>query len=75
MSKDPEGGGLEADGSRSGKYCSFCYQNGGFVGGDMSVGEFQEACRKKMIEGGHNRFAAWLFTRGMRRLERWKTAS
>lgn|GEM_PF-342892 len=75
LDRDPEGGGTETDGSRSRKYCSYCYENGAFVSGDMLVGEFQEACRKKMIEAGHNRFSAWLFTRGMKRLERWKTAS
>jgi hypothetical protein len=27
-----------------------------------------------MIAGGHHPFTAWLFTRGMRRLPRWKNA-
>jgi len=25
-----------------------------------------------MVEQGSNKFMAWLFTRGMKRLERWK---
>ncbi len=54
------------------KYCSYCYQNGEFTF-NGTVSEFQEFCRQKMIEGGHNRFMAWMFTRGMKRLERWKT--
>lgn len=38
------------------------------------VREFQEHCRQIMMKGGHNRIMAWLFTRGMKRLERWKEA-
>jgi len=49
LNKDPQSGGTNADGSKNEKYCSYCYQNGAFVGG-----------------------GAWLFTRGMKRLERWK---
>ena len=71
MKKDPEGGGLNADGSKSLKYCSYCYVDGAFLY-EGSVNEFQEFCRQKMIEGGYSKFLAWLFTRGMRRLERWK---
>ncbi|HLP06259.1 MAG TPA: zinc ribbon domain-containing protein [Paludibacter sp.] len=71
LNRDPKNGGTETDGSKSGLYCSFCYQNGAFtfIG---SVDEMQEHCRKMMIEGGHNRFTAWLFSRGLKRLGRWK---
>ena len=72
LKNDPQGGGTEADGTKSEKYCFYCYQNGAFAGGDTSLKEFQEFCRKKMVESGYNRFLAWLFTRGMGRLERWK---
>lgn len=71
MSKDPQGGGTNADGSKNIKYCSYCFQNGAFTY-NGTVTEFQEFCRKKMIESGHNKFMAWLLTRGMKRLERWK---
>lgn len=71
LKKDPQGGGTNADGSRNSKYCSYCYQQGNFTfEGDLK--DFQEHCRTKMVEGGHSRFIAWLFTRGMKRLERWK---
>ncbi len=59
MSKDPQGGGTNADGSKNIKYCSYCYQNGAFTY-NGTVTEFQEFCRKKMIESGHNKFIAWL---------------
>jgi hypothetical protein len=72
LNRDPQGGGTNADGSKSELYCSYCYQDGAFVGGEMTVEEFQEHCRKIMIECGHNKFTAWLFTRGMKRLGRWK---
>lgn len=72
MKSDPHGGGTEKDSSKNLKYCSYCYKDGEFVGGDVSLAEFQEFCRRKMVESGHNRFSAWLFTRGMKRLERWK---
>ena len=72
MSKDPQGGGTNADGSLNSNYCSYCYQQGQFTfNGDVK--EFQEFCRKKMIESGQPRILAWLFTRGLKRLNRWKT--
>ena len=72
MKEDQQGGSTNADGSKNLNYCSYCYDNGAFRYTGTSVDEFQEFCRQKMIEGGHNRFIAWLFTRGMKRLERWK---
>ncbi|MDR2470471.1 MAG: zinc ribbon domain-containing protein [Tannerella sp.] len=72
LSNDPQGGGTNADGTASEKYCSYCYQNGALAGEGMTVGEFQEFCRKEMIKSGYNRFLAWLLTRGFSRLERWK---
>jgi len=76
MSKDPQGGGTNADSSINEKYCSYCYQGGTFgVSSNMSLEEFQEYERKAMIEHGKiNRFIAWLFTRKifLKNLERWK---
>lgn len=71
LSNDPQGGGTNADGSKTKKYCSYCYENGDFKF-NGTVTEFQEHCRMKMKEGGHSRFTAWLFSRGLKRLERWK---
>ncbi|MFC0875060.1 zinc ribbon domain-containing protein [Saccharicrinis sp. FJH2] len=71
LSKDAEKGGTNADGTKNLKYCSYCYQNGEFTF-KGSVKEFQEFCRQKMVEQGHGKFTAWLFTRGLKRLERWK---
>lgn len=73
LKRDMKGGGTNADGSKSLKYCSFCYVNGKFTH-QGPVAEFQNFCKEKMIEGGHSKFTAWLFTRGMKRLDRWKNA-
>ncbi len=72
LKRDEKGGGTNADGSKSDLYCSFCYQNGEFLYKGNDVLAFQDYCKEKMIEGGHSRFASWLFTRGMKRLGRWK---
>jgi hypothetical protein len=71
LHKDPKGGGTNADGSKSEKFCGYCYENGDFLF-KGTVTEFQEHCRTEMIKGNHSRFTAWLFSRGLKRLERWK---
>ncbi len=72
LKKDLQGGGTNADGSINQQYCSYCYQSGAFTVDNVTVEEFQEYCRKAMIASGSSKFVAWLFTRGMKRLERWK---
>ena len=74
LSKDPKKGGSNKDGSISEKYCSYCYEDGEFFYKGNDVKEFQEFCRKKMIESGHSKFVAWIYTRGMKRLPRWKNS-
>ena len=71
MKQDPQGGGTDADGNIYERYCSYCYKDGEFTF-NGTVKEFQEFCRQRMIEGGQSGFLAWLFTRGMKRLDRWK---
>jgi hypothetical protein len=71
LSKDPSNGGTSADGCKTDKYCSYCYVNGKFTF-EGTVNEMQTFCYQKMVEQGHSKFLAWVFTRGMKRLERWK---
>jgi len=71
MKQDPKGGGTNVDGSVNTLYCSYCYQNEAFTFNGTVI-EFQEFCRKKMVESGQTKFMSWLFTRGMKRLLRWK---
>jgi hypothetical protein len=72
MKKDPQGGGSEADGSKSEKYCSHCYRGGAFKAPDMSAEEMQDLVRGKLKEMKFPGFiAAWL-ARGVPKLERWR---
>ena len=71
MKKDTKHGGTNSDGTISEQYCSYCYQNGEFTF-NGTVEEMQEFCKSKMIEQGTPKFVAWVFTRGMKRLDRWK---
>lgn len=77
LSKDTKGGGTEKDGTKSAIYCSYCYTNGAFNGGDVSLNEFSEITRQGMISSGQGKFFAWLFSRPfmLSHLERWKNKS
>jgi len=73
MKSDPEKGGTEKDGSRSTKYCSYCYQNGVFTSPEINdPKKMQTFCIEKMKEQGMPKIIGWLFTRGIPKLERWK---
>ena len=72
LNKDPNGGGSEADGSLSETYCSLCYENGAFIHTEFNVTEMQEFCVQQLKKKGMPRIVAWLFTRGIPRLGRWK---
>lgn len=74
MKKDKQGGGTEKDGSKSTKYCSMCYANGEFLNPpEIDTAEkFQEYCIAEMKKDGMNGFLAWILTRSISKLERWK---
>ena len=73
LSKDPQGGGTNSDGTKSLKYCSYCYQNGEFSSPEIDTAKKMQAfCIDKMKEHGMSKFVAWIFTRGIPRLERWR---
>lgn len=74
LKKDPKGGGTDADGSTSQLYCSYCYENGQFTQPDMTMEGMQTFVKAKMKEMGFPGFFAGFFTRGIPRLERWKTS-
>lgn len=46
LKRDEQGGGTEADGSKSAMYCSHCYQNGRFVLPDITVEQTQVRVRE-----------------------------
>ena len=72
--KDSGGGGTEEDGTKNMKYCSYCYQNGKFFLADEidTAQKMQKMCIKKMNEQGMPKFVAWVLTRGIPKLERWR---
>lgn len=71
LKKDSAGGGSNADGSRSLKYCSLCYCDGKFIHADFSATDMQLFCIKALNKKGVPRFLACLLTRGIPKLERW----
>ncbi len=73
MSKDTQGGGTEKDGSINKKYCSMCYKDGEFMSPEIDTAKkMQDFCVEQMKKDGMNGIVAWLATRGIPNLERWK---
>lgn len=73
LKKDPQGGGTNADGSKSARFCSLCYADGRFRHPDFSVKQMQAHCVDALRKKGMPHVLAWLFTSGIPRLERWRT--
>jgi hypothetical protein len=74
LKKDRNGGGTEKDGSISKMYCSMCYKNGYFLtpAAVNTAEKMQKFCISEMRRAGMNGIFAWLATRSIPRLERWK---
>jgi hypothetical protein len=74
LKKDKKGGGTEKDDSISNKYCSMCYENGKFLTPPEvdTAKKMQKFCIQEMKKDGMNAFIAWLATRPIPKLERWK---
>ena len=72
LNKDPQGGGTEADGSKSTMYCSLCYDNGTFRRPDITADEMKQFVKGKLKEMGFPGFLAGMMTKGIPNLERWK---
>ena len=71
LKKDPEYGGTNFDGTKSGEYCSLCFQHGSFTRPNFTAKEMQELCMEKMIEMKFPKLFAWIFTRNIPKLNRW----
>ncbi|PYI87588.1 MAG: hypothetical protein DME26_05740 [Verrucomicrobia bacterium] len=72
LKRDAQGGGTNADGSKSTMYCSHCYQKGKFLLPDVTVEEMQARVRDKLAEVGIPRFLMGMFIRRIPKLERWQ---
>jgi putative zinc ribbon protein len=71
LSRDANGGGTNADGSKSIVYCSHCYEQGKFTLPDITVSEMQDRVKGKLKEIGVPGFLTTFFTRRIPKLERW----
>ncbi|MCD4811045.1 zinc ribbon domain-containing protein [bacterium] len=74
MEKDKKGGGTNTDGTINKMYCSMCYANGKFLTPAHidTAKKFQKYCVEEIKKDGMNGIMAWLLTRGIPKLERWK---
>lgn len=73
LSKDPKGGGSEADGSMSNLYCSYCYQEGAFVDPEISCEEMIVKVKGVLVEMGMPKWLSWLMVKPViPKLKRWK---
>jgi hypothetical protein len=72
LKRDEQGGGTNADGSRSAMFCSHCYVDGQFVSPDISADEMKERVKDKLQEFGVPGFLTGFFTRKIPELERWR---
>ena len=75
LKKDEQGGGTNADGTKSNMYCSHCYGEGKFTQPDITVRQMKNLVQTKLKELGFPGLLTGLFTIGIHRLERWKKSN
>lgn len=74
----PEAGlrGSELNGTKSGEYCIYCYENGAFKQPEITLEEMTELCTGFMVEEGMEADAArTLLARSLPALKRWNSKS
>jgi putative zinc ribbon protein len=72
LSKDPRGGGTNADGSISGEYCSHCYQKGAFTQPNITAAEMTTLVEGKLRSMHFPGFLAKRFAKEVPTLRRWR---
>jgi hypothetical protein len=72
LSKDPLGGGSNADGSLSSEYCSHCYRKGVFTQPDITMEEMMRLVEGKLRSMHFPGFLARRFSREVPTLRRWR---
>jgi hypothetical protein len=75
LSRDPRGGGSNADGSRSSEYCSHCYEKGAFTQPDITVEEMTALVEEKLRSMHFPGFLARRFAKDIPTLRRWRNRS
>jgi len=73
LSKDPLGGGSNADGSLSSEYCSHCYRKGVFTQPDITAQEMMKLVEGKLRSMHFPGFLARRFAREVPTLRRWRS--
>jgi len=71
MDQDPGKGGTNQDGSKSEKYCSYCYANGAFNDDFSKARQMVSFVREKLREQGYGPVKRWFYSSHIPRLERW----
>ena len=71
MDQDPAKGGTNQDGSKSDKYCSYCYANGAFHDDFTSSKQMVSFVREKLKEMGYGPLKRWFYSSHIPKLERW----
>lgn len=74
LSKDPRGGGSNADGSKSSEYCSRCYNEGAFTQPEMTAAEMTALVEGKLRSMHFPGFLAKRFAKEVPTLRRWRSA-
>lgn len=72
LSKDPLGGGTNADGSISSEYCSHCYRKGAFTQPNITVEEMTKLVEGKLRSMHFPGFLARRFAKDVPTLRRWR---
>lgn len=72
LSRDEKGGGTNADGSKSVKYCSHCYTAGNFTVPDITMDQMKVRVKEKLKSFGFPGFLTGFFTTDIPKLERWR---
>ena len=75
LSKSPNGGGTNANGTINDRYCAYCYAGGKFKNSDWTVDDMKTFVKGKMKEMGFPGFLAGMFARGIPKLERWRKST
>ena len=75
LSKDPLGGGTNADGSHTAEYCSHCYAKGAFTQPNITVEEMKTLVEGKLRSMHLPGFLARRFARDVPTLRRWRKAA
>lgn len=73
MGKAAEEWGTDASGARSMRFCVYCMKDGDFLHQVGSAREMQALVIERMREKGFPRILGWFFTRGIPKLDRWRS--